>query len=163
MPKFNPFNKGRVYVVDQPNISSNLATILLRHDFAVSAFTDGMKALRAARTESPDLLITDLEISQFAGIDLALRLRKRCPSCKVLFFAGQPGPTPSLKIARSSGLEFELIPKPVDPQELVKKVQDLMEAASRAAATARALKTYNNNVQETLSRLKSDSPFHFSE
>ena len=163
MPKFKPFNKGRVFVVDEPIVASTIAAILLRRDFAVSTYTDGMKALRAARTESPDLLITDLEISQFAGIDLALRLRKRCPTCKVLFFSGRPGTTHPLKIARSSGLEFELIPKPVDPQELVKKVQDLMEAASRAAATARALKTYNNNVQETLSRLKSDSPFHFSE
>jgi DNA-binding NtrC family response regulator len=162
LPKFNPFNKGRVFIVDESILSSTLAAILRRQDFAVTAFADGTNALRASRTEPPDLLITDMALSPFTGIDLALRLRKRCPSCKVLFFSGQSGSAESLEIARSNGLEFELIPEPVDPTELIKKVRDVTEAASCAAAKDRALKTYNDNARETLSQLQAGSPLHFS-
>jgi DNA-binding NtrC family response regulator len=126
---------------------------LCREDFAVTAFTDGMNALRAAHSAVPDLLISETEMAPLSGIDLARRLQKCCPDCKVLLFSGQWASAESLEIARSTGLEFETIPKPVDPKELIQKVRDMTTDTSRSAAKNRALKTYNDNARETLSRL----------
>jgi DNA-binding NtrC family response regulator len=154
MPKFNPFNKGRIFIVDEPIVSSAFAGILRREDFAVTAFTDGMKALQAARSEAPDLLISEVAMWPLSEIDLAVRLQTRHPSCKILLFSGQSGSAESLEMARNNGLEFEVIPKPVDPRELLKRVRDMTEGASRSAAKALASKTYNDNMQQAVSRLK---------
>jgi DNA-binding response OmpR family regulator len=128
------FSNGRVFVVDEPTVSSTLATILRLHDFAATAFADGIGALNAARSEAPDLLIAEVAMSPLSGVDLAHQLRKRCPGCKVLLFAGPQDSSASLEIARSNGLEFEVIPKAIGLAELITRVRDIAGASSNSAA-----------------------------
>lgn len=117
----------RVFVVDDEDvIASTLAMILrLQGGFHATSFTDPLRALQAAHTEVPDLLITDVVMPQMTGIELAIRLRDTCPDCKVLLFSGTAATTDLLEDARTTGYTFELLLKPVHPADLLASIRTL--------------------------------------
>jgi DNA-binding NtrC family response regulator len=154
MPKFNPFNKGRIFIVDELNAYSTLAVTLRGRDFAVTEFTDAMNAQKAARPMAPDILISELAMSPISGIDLAIRFQKCCPNCKVLLLTCRLDSAELLEIAHRDGLQVELIPKTVDPKVMIQKVLEMTKGTPRSAAKELAMKTYNDNAQKTLSRLR---------
>jgi hypothetical protein len=46
------------------------------------------------------------------GINLAVEIRNRFPSCRVLLFSGQTATSDLLATVRGRGLDFEVLPKP---------------------------------------------------
>lgn len=119
-----------VFVVDdEPVIASSLAMILTRCGFDARFFTEPHKALLATQAEPPDLLITDVVMPVLSGVELAIRVRKTCPNCKVLLFSGQARMREFLAAARAEGHEFEVLSKPVHPSDLLQKIQSLNESA----------------------------------
>lgn len=83
----------RVFVVDDENvIASTLAMILrLQGGFNARSFTKPHDALKAARLDPPDLLISDVVMPLLSGIELAVQVREHCSDCKVLlFFPARP-------------------------------------------------------------------------
>jgi CheY-like chemotaxis protein len=93
----------------------------LRHlGFDATSFTDPLAALKAARSQHPDLLITDVVMPQLSGIELALQVEASCPDCKVLLFSSTAD---LLEAARANGHDFELVLKPVHPKDLLSKIQ----------------------------------------
>jgi DNA-binding NtrC family response regulator len=91
---------SRIFVVDvdEPVIASSLAAIMRMNGFSARFFTSPLEALAAARSESPDLVISDVAMPGISGIDLAIQMRAQYPSCKILLFGagGSPAVTPSL-------------------------------------------------------------------
>lgn len=81
-------------VGDEKVIASSLATILRLQGFEATPFTEPQRALEAACSEAPDLLISDVVMPALSGIDLAIRVQQHCPDCKILLFPGQAA-TPS--------------------------------------------------------------------
>ncbi len=121
----------RVFVVDDEDVIASTLAMILRFQggFHATSFTDPLKALEAAFSEAPDLLISDVVMPQLSGIDLAIQLSERCPNCKVLLFSGQAATAHLLESARAKGYAFELLLKPVHPGDLLAKIQDLTEDA----------------------------------
>jgi DNA-binding NtrC family response regulator len=118
----------RIFVVDDEIIiASTLATILQRSGFEAVSFTDPLEALEAARTNAPDLLITDVVMPGLSGIDLAISLKELIPKCKVLLFSGQAATANLLQAAQSKGYDFELLSKPIHPADLLKKIKKVTE------------------------------------
>ncbi len=114
----------RVLVVDdEPIIASSLGMILRQHGYDAKSFTEPIEALRAARSDIPDLLITDVVMPGLSGIELAIQVQAICPSCKVLLFSGQAGTANLLETARSEGHDFEFLVKPVHPTDLLTKLE----------------------------------------
>ena len=58
------------------------------------------------------------------GIDAAINIRKFLPSCKILLFSGQAATAALLENARARGHQFEILKKPVHPQDLLAKLRD---------------------------------------
>jgi DNA-binding NtrC family response regulator len=117
-----------VFVVDDESvISSTLAAILQNQGFDAKPFTEPLEALRAACAEAPDLLITDVMMPQFSGIDLAIQVKKHCPDCKVLLFSGHAATDHLFDRARADGHRFELLSKPVHPSDLLNKIKGIIE------------------------------------
>jgi DNA-binding response OmpR family regulator len=156
VPRSQPLNKTHIFIVDEEVVSMTVAAILSRHDFVATAFTESVDALNAVRANPPDLLIAELGMSPLSGMDVPMLLQKAKPECKLLLFSGSLNSEESLKAARDSGLEFETIPKPVNPKQLLKKVLEMMTGVPSTAAKDRAVQTYNDNAQETLSQLRAD-------
>jgi CheY-like chemotaxis protein len=116
--------KPRVIVVDDEHvIADTLATILNRAGFdAIAAYT-GLQAVELARTTKPDLIISDVIMPDMNGIEAAILIRGFLPSCKVLLFSGQAATADLLSNARASGHEFEILAKPLHPQDLLAKLR----------------------------------------
>jgi CheY-like chemotaxis protein len=114
-----------VYVVDDESvIAQTLAMILNQGGFIAFAFKDPKQALVAAEVGSaPDLLITDVMMPGMSGIDLAIRFQQVCPECKVFLFSGHAATANLLEIARSQGHEFEVMSKPIHPNDLLAKLR----------------------------------------
>jgi FixJ family two-component response regulator len=114
----------RVFVVDDEHvIASSLATILRQVGFEATPFTEPLEALKAARSEAPDLLISDVVMPLLSGVDLAIQLQEICPHCKVLLFSGQAATAGMLETARANGHDFELLLKPVHPKDLLREIK----------------------------------------
>lgn len=121
-------NLSRIFVVDDEFvIATTLATILQRSGFDAVSFTDPLRALRAAEVKPPDLLISDVVMPELSGIDLAIRIRKAHPHCKVLLFSGQAATANLLEVARGNGHDFEVLSKPIHPTEFLQKIRDVTE------------------------------------
>lgn len=103
--------------------------MILRQDgFSATSFTNPLKALEAAGTEAPDILISDVVMPELSGIELASQVRKNCPDCKVLLFSGQTATFNLLETARADGQDFDLILKPVHPIDLLARLHDLTKS-----------------------------------
>jgi DNA-binding NtrC family response regulator len=124
----------RIFVVDDEFVVASTLALILRHKgYEAISFSAPLEVLEAARAEAPDLLISDVIMPQFSGIDLAIRLQEQCPRCKVLLFSGQIATAGLLETARANGYDFEILAKPVHPTDLLKKIKETTEETTRAA------------------------------
>jgi CheY-like chemotaxis protein len=77
-----------------------------------------------ARETKPDLIISDVIMPDMNGIEAAIRIRQALPGCKILLFSGQAATADLLEKARAQGHEFEILAKPVHPQDLLAKLRN---------------------------------------
>jgi CheY-like chemotaxis protein len=116
--------KPKVLVVDDERvIADTLAMILNQSGFDARAAYSGEKALEAATAFAPDMLISDVIMADLNGIDAAIRIRQLRPGIKVLLFSGQAATANLLEKARANGHEFDILAKPVHPQDLLNKLR----------------------------------------
>ena len=117
---------SRIFVVDDESvIASSLAAILQMNGFSARFFTCPLEALAAARSESPDLIISDVAMPGISGIDLAIQMRAQYTNCKILLFSGQAATSDLLENARAQGYDFRLLQKPVHPSEFLFEIGQL--------------------------------------
>jgi CheY-like chemotaxis protein len=116
--------KPKVLVVDDERvIADTLAMILNQSGFDARAVYSGEKAVEMAATFAPDMLITDVIMADLNGIDAAIMIRSLLPRIKILLFSGQAATADLLEKARAKGYEFEILAKPVHPQDLLNRLQ----------------------------------------
>lgn len=124
MSKDGQSTKPRVLVVDDERvIADTLAIILNQSGFDASAVYTGTDAVETARADEPDLIISDVIMPDMNGIEAAIRIRQILPGCKILLFSGQAATADLLEKARLEGHEFEILAKPVHPQDLLAKLR----------------------------------------
>src|SRR5580692_11674139 len=122
MPENN--HKPKVLVADDERvIADTLAMILNQSGFEARAAYSGEKALEIASSFAPDMLISDVIMADLNGIDAAIRIRSLLPSIKILLFSGQAATADLLEKARHEGHEFDILAKPVHPQDLLAKLR----------------------------------------
>jgi CheY-like chemotaxis protein len=115
--------KRRVLVVDDEQvIADTLSIILNKAGFEASPVYTGTAAVESARTIQPDLIISDVIMPDMNGIEAAIQIRAFLPGCKILLFSGQAATADLLESARAKGHEFEILAKPVHPQDLLAKL-----------------------------------------
>ena len=116
--------KPRVLVADdEPVIADTLAMILNQSGFEARAVYSGERALELAVTFAPEMLISDVIMGGLNGIDAAIRIQALLPGIKILLFSGQAATADLLEKARARGYEFEILAKPVHPQDLLRKLR----------------------------------------
>ena len=116
--------KPKVLVVDDERvIADTLAMILNQSGFQAKAVYSGEAALDMASTYQPDMLIADVIMADLNGIDAAIKIRTLLPKIKILLFSGQAATADLLEKARNQGYEFEILAKPVHPQDLLTRLR----------------------------------------
>ena len=117
-------SKPRVLVVDDERvIADTLSIILNQNGFDASAVYTGTAAVDKAKETKPELVISDVIMPDMNGIEAAIQIRQLLPGCKILLFSGQAATADLLEKARAQGHEFDILAKPVHPQDLLAKLK----------------------------------------
>lgn len=115
---------SRILVVDdEPIIADTLVAILKHAGFKTTAVYYGADAVREALRLKPDVVICDVIMPGINGIDASIEIKRALPSCKILLFSGQFATAELLQQARASGHDFELLAKPIHPQDILDKLR----------------------------------------
>jgi two-component system, NtrC family, response regulator AtoC len=129
-----PRRSTRILVVnDDRAITSLLTTMLDQQGYQSAAAYSGEEAIQVARSFHPDFILSDVVMGAMNGIEAVQTILKLIPQCKVMFISGA-GYIEALEKARSNGLNFEVIRKPICTAEMLSKIsQMLSDDRSRAA------------------------------
>lgn len=116
--------KPKILVVDDERvIADTLVIILNRNGFEASAAYSGETAVTQAKSLRPEMIISDVIMNDMNGIDAAIQIRSILPQCKILLFSGQAATADLLEKAHQQGHEFEILAKPVHPQDLLARLR----------------------------------------
>lgn len=116
----NRRSRLRILVVDDEQlIATTVAAILNENGFEATHAFCAEDALAAARDFRPDVVLSDVLMPRMSGIDLGMRLRQELPSAHLILFSGQAATTELLRKARLDGYDFELLAKPIHPEDLI--------------------------------------------
>jgi CheY-like chemotaxis protein len=120
-------------VDDESAIADTVTEILSRSGYAAMTAYDGNEALEAALVTPPEMLITDVILPGMSGIELAIKMRRIFPDCKILLFSGQAATVDLLASAKGAGHHFNLLHKPIHPKDLLMHVAESLKQAAVAA------------------------------
>jgi DNA-binding response OmpR family regulator len=116
----------RVFVVDdEPVISFTLAAILESAGYTARSFSDPLEALRAAETNCPDYLISDVMMPTLNGVDLGIQFKAIYPDVRVLLFSGAFASAGLQDDAKGNGHHFDILAKPLHPKALLAAIEAL--------------------------------------
>jgi CheY-like chemotaxis protein len=117
-------------VDDELSIADSLSEIIGSAGYQVLSANSGQEALDQASAFCPDLMLSDVLMPAMNGFELALQIKRMCPNCRLLLFSGQAA---TAQLAQTfghmftrMGYRFELLPKPLHPTALLKKIEDAL-------------------------------------
>jgi CheY-like chemotaxis protein len=117
--------RRKVLVVDDERLVADTITeILNKNGFEAVAVYSAEAAIPLAGELEPDILLTDVLMPNVNGVQLAVALTQARPLLQVILFSGQTGISDIIQNAREAGYTFDLLPKPIHPQELLRKLQE---------------------------------------
>jgi CheY-like chemotaxis protein len=114
----------RVLVVDdEPLIADTIVQILNRSGFIAEAAYGGREAIDTARRTTPELILSDVLMPHIDGVEAAISIQKFLPDTRIVLFSGQAATVEILARARARGHDFELLPKPIHPTQLIERLR----------------------------------------
>jgi two-component system, OmpR family, response regulator len=124
----------RILVVDDdPHIRQVILIALRTADMTVTEAADGKTALARFAADRPDLIVLDVGMPEFDGLEVCRQIRKSS-DVPILFLSARDE-----EIDRVLGLEIggdDYVSKPFSPRELVARVNVILRrSAARSAAT----------------------------
>jgi DNA-binding response OmpR family regulator len=122
----------RVLVVDdERTIAESVAARLRAEGLDVHIAADGPSAVEACRTGQPDLVVLDIMLPGFDGLEVCRRIQADRP-VPVLMLTARDGET-DLLVGLGVGAD-DYLSKPFSMRELVARVHALLRRVERAAA-----------------------------
>jgi CheY-like chemotaxis protein len=116
----------RVLIVDdERSVAETLSMILQGEGYDAATAYDGPTALQKLEFFVPDCVISDVIMPGMNGIELCDIIEKKHPECHILLFSGQASTHELVEKAHTAGHSWELLAKPLDPEELLAKLASL--------------------------------------
>ena len=121
-------------VDDEHSIADSVVEIIQGAGYEAMAAYSGADALAKVPEFCPNILLTDVLMPGQNGFDLALEIKRLCPNARLLLFSGQASTAQLASVYgpmfTSRGYRFELLPKPLHPASLLKKLEDTLTHAA---------------------------------
>lgn len=119
-------SKPKVLIADDEKvIADTLAMILNQGGFDARAVYTCQKALEMAPAFQPDMLISDVLMTDINGVDAAIKMRKILPDIRVFLLSGQAATAEMIAKSKASELGFEVLVKPVHPRDLIARLKSV--------------------------------------
>lgn len=113
-----------------PNVAQRFSGLLRTNGFNAASSTSGLEALKLYKSESPDLVVTDLALSEMDGMALLEELKRFDPNSRVLVTTANADKNIITRAFRLGALD--ILEKPLDPEFLITKIRDLLAKEDRA-------------------------------
>jgi CheY-like chemotaxis protein len=116
--------KTRVIVIDdEVLIAETVVEILNQAGFEAIAAPSGDSAIALAGDWNPDIVLSDVIMPVLNGIETAIKIREARPECRIILFSGQAATIDLLEDARQRGHQFEILAKPIKPEQLISAIR----------------------------------------
>ena len=118
---------AKILIVDDERTIADTLSAIFRH-LGYEAFTayNGVLGLEAARRLQPKLVLSDVMMPELDGVSMAIEICSTLPDVAILLFSGQATTADLLHGAEEKGFHFELLQKPIHPDQLVGKVAAML-------------------------------------
>jgi pilus assembly protein CpaE len=123
-----------LFVDDEEQIRRLLSSFLTRRGYLVKTAVDGREALKILESETPDLVITDVNMPNVDGVELTRRLRAhpRLSSMPIIMLSAKVQ-TDEILAGYAEGAD-EYVPKPIEMRILAAKVESLLRRVTQPVA-----------------------------
>lgn len=120
----------KVQIVDDERaLTDSLVLILRQRGILAMGSYSGQTGLEDALRWHPDVVLMDVLLPDASGIEIAIVLRRELPACRVLLMSGQATTADLLDDSQAQGDDFEVLPKPLSPEQLLERIEALRAAA----------------------------------
>ena len=121
----------RILVVDdEPLVAHTLGLIFSRQGFEVTTVNSAAEALRAAATQTPDLLLTDIDMPGRDGVSLMAEFSLLYPACPILVLTGFYAALSRVHdCAETLQQPVEVVTKPCQPSDLLRTAGMMLRSA----------------------------------
>lgn len=116
-----------VWIVDDDDIRYSIRFALATHNYSALTFSSGEEFFQNISPEQPGCLVVDLTMQGMSGIDVQKRLRDLDSPIKVIILSGHGNVRTAIEAMENGAISF--MEKPVDPEELIVKVRQALEAS----------------------------------
>jgi CheY-like chemotaxis protein len=118
--------KKKILVVDDAEFNRDLLLQLLEDDYEVIMAVDGEEGVKKAEQEKPDLILMDLGMPVMDGWEATRRIKANTELKHIPVIAVTSHAMVGDEIqAREAGCD-DYIPKPIDEDELLKKIKKFL-------------------------------------
>lgn len=123
---------SRILVVDDERlVADTLNQIFKNKGFESTAVYSGEEAVQTAQWFQPDLIVLDLIMGRMNGVEVANEIASQLPQCRILVFSGNLALASLLADARSAEFSFDLMIKPVHPEVLLARLEEMGVVSQR--------------------------------
>jgi two-component system alkaline phosphatase synthesis response regulator PhoP len=124
--------RAKVLVIDDEPDLVEMFKIALERQFEVIVALDGEEGVAKARAEKPDAIVLDIMMPEKDGFTVCKELKgdPQTASTPILILTGVAEFFGRTRYSKLSGMEIEaedFMSKPVDPNELVRRVASLLK------------------------------------
>ena len=129
MSSWNAAPPRVLFVDDEVTMSRATGRLLARMGFDVLVAETPLEAMALAHDEDVDVVVADIHLPKFSGVELAHELRAAGLQAPILFISGDPG---ALTEAGSAGFaRTRILAKPFTAAELNAAIWDTLAERSR--------------------------------
>jgi len=153
----------RILIVDDdPHIREVIRVALSKAGMAVMEAADGKAALTRFAAERPDLIVLDVGMPEFDGLDVCRQIRRNS-DVPILFLSARDE-----EIDRVLGLEIggdDYVTKPFSPRELVARVNVILRRGASRSAEAQPAELVHGRLRldpEQHTARYGDTPLHLT-
>ena len=123
----------RALVVDDESSISDLVALALRYEkFEVRTAASGQQAVTAATEFDPDIIVLDIMLPDFDGLEVMKRIRAEGKDIPVLFLTAKDDVKD--RIAGLTAGADDYVTKPLSVEELVARIRGIVRRTLSAAA-----------------------------
>lgn len=123
--------KQRVLVVDDDKLVADTLTLIFRaNGFDSEACYSAAEGLEMARTFDPELLLCDINMPETNGLELAARIDREIPECRILMLTAYSSNHSKVEAqSRLMRRRMNVLSKPCRPQDLLREASLLLKVA----------------------------------
>lgn len=145
---------NRALVIDDDKLAIDLLTFYLTSEgFQVDTAENGADGLKLAGDNEYDIILTDLNLPDFNGIEMVRKSKEISPSTEIIVVTGEYSVEKALEATRVGA--FDYIVKPVDPEKLFVGIKNAVELKQQWQINARQAR----EIEELRGRLTSRTSY----